>query len=102
MKKIWRYELKATQLQELEVPVGAKFLCAQVKDEKPCVWAEVKVLDYEDEDVKTELETRYIEMYATGDEMVVGMGVDREYIGTFQIEGVDGKTKVLHVYERTS
>lgn len=41
MKTIWKFPLDLTDLQELDIPFGYKFLSAQMQNGKLCLWAEV-------------------------------------------------------------
>ena len=38
MKKIYKYELEITEIQTVEMPVGAEILCVQFQDEALCLW----------------------------------------------------------------
>lgn len=38
MKTIWKTALKASGIQEIDVPAGARFLCAREQHEEICVW----------------------------------------------------------------
>ena len=88
MKTIWKFELKVEDIQRLEMPKDAKILCVQVKQGTPCLWAEV--------DSSAPKEERAIEIFGTGHEIFYDMGIDREYISTFQMhEGA----LVFHAYE---
>lgn len=91
MKTIWKYELPFEEKFEIEIPEGAIILCVQ-RDEKttiPCIWCEVN--PYNNKILRT------FELFGTGHEMPVGMGVERKYIGTYQYQR--GQF-VGHVYER--
>ena len=71
------------------MPQGAEILTVQTQNDEPFIWAMVNT--------KNEMEARVFEMFGTGHEMPVDMGIDRKYIGTFQIakEGL-----VFHLFER--
>jgi hypothetical protein len=89
MKIIYKYELEITSgVQELQVPKNSTILTIQVQNNKPCMWCEV---DKNEE----EIETILIEMFGTGWDIYEGMGVDRKYLQTIQINGF-----VWHYYER--
>jgi len=90
IKTIWKYPIKTTDTQELAVPERAHILCIQVQEGfGPCLWALVNA--------ENKLETRTIETFDTGHPMHVDMGVDRAYIGTYQLHG---GALVFHVFER--
>jgi hypothetical protein len=89
MKTIWKFELDAKNLR-VWMPVGAKLLTAQGQNDQICVWAEV--------DSEADKEEVIFEIFGTGHEILTGMGVDREYIGTAQI--FKGEL-VFHVYRWT-
>lgn len=36
--KIWKQELRIVDTQEIEVPGGARFLCAREQGDQVCVW----------------------------------------------------------------
>lgn len=89
MKTIWKYEVKTTDWFIITMPVGSDILTVQI-DEKtgnPCVWV---LLESEMPD-----EERFFEVFGTGNPINSDMGVDREYIGTYQKEGF-----VWHLFER--
>jgi hypothetical protein len=87
MKTIYKYPLSVSDKQTIKMPVGAQILTVQVQESAPCIWALVES-EKEDED-------RYIEIFGTGRQIHVDMGIDRYYIGTFQ-QG----PFVWHVFER--
>ena len=39
MKKVFKYSLRITDLQSLELPVGAKILCVKLQNDFPFLWA---------------------------------------------------------------
>lgn len=87
MKTIWKFEL--TLHGAIEMPDGANILTVQEQRGVPCIWAEV--------DTNAPMVKRHFDIYGTGHEMKVDMGVERKYIGTFQIQG---GALVFHVFER--
>ena len=89
MKTIWKFELQSEDKQNFEMPLDAEILSVQVQNEKPCLWALV--------DTEEEMETRYFEIFGTGHRVGVDMGVDRKFIGTYQL--LNGSF-VGHVFER--
>lgn len=85
---IWKFELDTVNMQTIEMPYCAKILTVQVQRETPCLWAIV--------DPSLEKEKRHFEIFGTGNPIVEGMGVSREYIGTYQLHDGD---LVYHVFE---
>ncbi len=90
MKTIYKYNLKVTDVQHIQLPAGAKILCVQVQDGEPHLWAEV------DTDAPPEMRT--IEIFGTGHPIPQEMGQDRRYISTFQMKN---GSLVFHAYEYT-
>ncbi|MCI0563622.1 MAG: hypothetical protein MN733_34550 [Nitrososphaera sp.] len=94
MKTIWKYTLEDTDVQEIEVPMGAQFLTVQtqfdspIPIERPCIWA---LVETDAPKVKRE-----IRIYDTGVKIDV-QGL--KYIGTCQLR--NGRL-VLHIFERIS
>jgi hypothetical protein len=86
MRTIYKYELKIVDLQEIELPVGANIISAQVQNGKVYVWAIVN----------TELtpEFRTIIIYGTGNPMYGYSPTTHNFIGTVQ----DGQY-VWHIFE---
>lgn len=74
-KKIFKYQLENTDIQQVEIPIGAEILCIQNQNEKPCIWALVNP-----ENNKTK---RYFEIFGTGHN--VPENGNRKYIGTYQL-----------------
>lgn len=84
---IWKYEIKITNEQTLELPLNAEILIAQRQYDTPCVWVKV-------EERIGQKEKRTIEVFGTGHPM---SDEPRRYIGTIQIAGGG---LVWHVFER--
>lgn len=82
---IYRYELEPNQ--GIDMPVGAKILCVQVKDGRPNLWALV-------DEAETRTVRRNFVVHTTGELFAPGNEV---YLGTFQIK--DGITMVFHIFE---
>ena len=74
-EKIYKYELEVTNVQTIDMPVGAKILCIQLQNFMPCIWALV--------DPDMPKERRTIEIFGTGHD-VPDKG-ERKYIGTYQL-----------------
>lgn len=91
MITIWKYELEFNGMTKLDMPKGATILTVQQdqKTNKPCLWVMV--------DTEEENETRYIELFGTGNEIKYDMGIDRKYIETYQYQRGEF---VGHVFER--
>lgn len=89
-KTIWKFPLKKTDTQNIDIPKGAEILTVQAQGEIPFLWALV--------DPQTEMGNRTIEIFGTGHPVLYDMGVSRKYISTFQLFG---GTLVLHVFEYT-
>ena len=84
MKTIWKFPLAHTMEQEIEMPYGARILCAQRQGVDGCLWAEV--------DPENVPRKRVIRIYGTGHDHDEGA---QSYIGTYQSGAF-----VWHVYER--
>lgn len=85
-KQIWKYIIGPGK-DPILMPEGAEILTVQTQNENACIWALV-----DPGAPKTE---RYFDTYSTGYEIPCDMGIDRKYIGTFQMESL-----VFHVFER--
>jgi len=88
MKTIWKYEIKAEDIQEIEMPVGSQILCVQTQREKPCIWI---LTDTETKDA----ETRKFFTIGTGHDFYQEQD-NCKYIGSFQLH--DGLL-VFHLFE---
>lgn len=91
MKTIYKYEIPMAPGFTLDLPINAEILCVQ-EDQKtgdPCIWAMIDTTAHKAE--------RFFEMFATGHEIHVDMGVERRYIGTVQVENGEF---VGHLFER--
>ena len=86
---IWKFELEVTEKQFIRMPKEAELLSVQTQNETPCLWALVNP--------NNEKEERCFEVFGTGHDMHCDMGIDRKYIGTFQMQkgGL-----VFHLFER--
>lgn len=91
MKTIFKQPLEIADKQRVFLPKGAVILTVQNQRETPCIWFECEST--------AKVEERIFEVFGTGHEMREDMGVDRKYIGTFQI---DRGTLIFHLYERLS
>jgi hypothetical protein len=95
MKTIWKYStLPDNEFQEkftLKMPKGAEILTVQIdqKDNTPSIWVMVET--------DAPMEERYFELYGTGHEIYVDMGIERKYLGTYQYQR---GAFVGHIFER--
>lgn len=91
MKTIWKYDLKFEGIIELQMPKDAKILTVQLdkKTNRPCLWVMV--------DLDAEKESRFIELFGTGEKIPIDISIDRRYIGTYQYQN---GVFIGHVFER--
>jgi hypothetical protein len=91
MKVIYKYETIVTDSFSLLLPRGAEILCVQVdeKSNNPCIWAIV--------DPTQPSWQRYFELFGTGHSIHEDIGIERKYIGTYQLSGGGF---VGHLFER--
>lgn len=85
--RIWKYELKISDHQMIEMPIESEILSVKVQDNELCLWAKV--------DTKRSTETRVIEVFGTGNPVYMDMGVSRRFIETVVMDPF-----VWHVFER--
>lgn len=83
MKTIWKYPLRTTDAQAINMPAGAELLTIQVQNGEPCVWALV--------DPKAPGHFVTLSIYGTGHPV----DTHGEYVGTYQLG--DGAL-VFHVF----
>lgn len=89
MKKIFKYELKVTDTQVLELPYEHRILTVQNQNGNLCLWA---VVDPED----TDTANRTIRIFGTGNDasdLEYYFGGDMEYISTVQMNSL-----VWHIF----
>lgn len=80
MKKvIWKFELNEKGNQQIKLPLDYEILALQTQQGKPCLWVLV--------DPNKPKETEIFEIYGTGHPIHYDMGIDREYVGTWQEQG---------------
>lgn len=89
-KQIFKYTLEVTDKQFISLPKGSEILTIQTQFNEPQLW----VLS---DPSGQEKEERCIEMFGTGKPVYCGMGLDRKYLSTYQLE--EGNY-VFHVFER--
>ena len=86
MKTIWKYHIKTTDVQFLDIPGGAQILSVQVQAGQPCIWALVNP--------DADRRKRHIRICGTGHR------VDERYIGTFVgTYQLNGGSLVFHVFD---
>lgn len=88
-KKIFKYQLKNTDIQDIQLPMHSEILCIQTQHGNPCIWVLVNP--------DNELETRAFEIFGTGHIVNCDTDIQRKYIGTYQVLGGD---LVFHCFER--
>ncbi len=88
-EEIWKFTLEPGTGQKIEMPDGAEILTVQTQNEQAHLWAQV--------DPRAAKCLRTFEVFGTGHSIHYDMGVERKYIGTFQL---GGGALVFHVFER--
>lgn len=88
-KQVWKFELEIKDYQIIRLPKESEILTAQSQNGIPCIWALVKPNNSNEE--------RFFELFGTGHNIHCDMGIDRKYIGTFQL--LNGNL-VYHLFER--
>ena len=88
-KTIWKFQLEVTDKQFIRMPKEAELLSVQTQNETPCLWALVNP--------NSPTEERCFEVFGTGHPVHCDMGIDRKFIGTFQLQG---GVLVFHLFER--
>lgn len=84
MKRIWKAQLAALDVQEIETPKGAEFLCAREQGNEICVWFLCEP--------NAPREKRMIAVVGTGHPAPD----DGSYLGTASL---DGGSLIFHVFE---
>ena len=87
MKRVFKYLLDVTDLQDVRLPQGAKILTAQMQGDQLCLWALV------DQDALHLTEWRRIRIAGTGHEIEAD---SIKYISTVQLHG---GALVYHIFE---
>lgn len=88
-KTIWKFQLNPNDIIFIEMPKNAEILSVQNQKGIPCIWALV--------DPNAEKEERCFEIFGTGYTVLCDMGIDRKFIGTFQMYEAD---LVFHLFEK--
>ena len=86
-RTIWKFRFEIVSPLRLSMPHGAEVLTVQDQDGAGCLWAIVES--------ENKLESRYFEIFGTGQLIHGDMGVERRYVATFQ-----QPPYVWHVFER--
>ena len=84
-KTIWKFPLKTTDEQVVEMPSGAEILSVQTQYGEPCVWAMV--------DPTHKRVAKVFHIFGTGHRIPEA---NRKFIGTYQLEG---GALVFHLFE---
>lgn len=84
-KKIFKYQLDTTDIQQIEMPQGAEILCLHTQNVTPCIWALVNP--------DAPVSKRTFEIFGTGHNIPEA---NRKYIGTYQLRSGD---LVFHCFE---
>ena len=87
MEAIWKQSLECADRQTVELPIGAKVLCVQTQQEKPCLWFITPQTE------SPIVEERTFAIRGTGHRHPQ---IDGRYIGTFQLQA---GSLVFHVFE---
>jgi hypothetical protein len=91
VRAIWKYTLKFTEVQDLDLPLGAELLTVQAQHGQIVLWAIVDI----DEDRKSK---RTFVLATNGAPFLPGSWLHRErYLGTFQL---NAGSFVGHVFEQ--
>lgn len=86
MKTVFKYVLKVTDEQTIQMPLGAKVLSVQNQQDKPCLWALVDPEHPSTESVS-------VAMFGTGNPIEDWQLEGLSFLGTVQINWL-----VLHVF----
>jgi hypothetical protein len=79
-KVIWKFQLKITDVQDIEIPRGSILLSVQTQNEIPCLW----VLIYNTEAEKEVIRLRTI---GTGNQISTEDFNSSVFLGTYQLSG---------------
>jgi len=86
MKRIFKYELKITNTQEVSLPIGAEILSAQYQGNQLCIWVMVN-------DAAEYKRPTVIRIYGTGHKIEE---TNLEYVATVQ----DPNYFVWHIFKQ--
>lgn len=88
-KTIFKYPIINPDNVMFNMPKDAEVLTVQCQDDIPTIWALVNAKELQ-------REHRYFEVFGTGHNIPCGMGIERKYINTFQMN----TGLVFHLFER--
>lgn len=88
MKRIYKYQLAVDDVQEIEMPAGARPIAVQVQHDTPYLWA---IVNHDSNNSKMNVAFR---TYGTGHQMD-DLDEYPAYVGTYQLK--DGML-VFHVF----
>ena len=92
MKTVYKYNLANKNFSNvcaISAPKGAKFVHAGNQNENICIWAEV--------DTDNEMADYQFEIFCTGQEIKVDMGINRKYLYSVMLSNSE---LVFHIYQR--
>lgn len=87
MKSIWKYQIKITDEQIIEVPFGSEFLHIGIQKDIPTIWFIVDTTRQEKETIK-------LRIYGTGHKIPDWISKD-EHIGTIKMSN---DSLIWHVF----
>ena len=88
---IWKYPLKVTDVQDIEIPQGSILISVQSQNEIPCLW----VLIYNSDAEKEVIRLRTV---GTGNAISDDDFDPRDFLGTYQL---NNGSFVGHVFQVT-
>lgn len=91
VKQVWKYPLKLSGCNSLEIPENSIILTVQLQNEQPCMWALVNPY------LKKEI--RSFEIFATGQDIHIEWSWQLQYVNTFQM---NSGSLVFHLFERNN
>lgn len=100
MRTIWQYCLdeylfdekgQATTRPVIPMPAGARVLCVQMQNNRPCIWAGVNTDD--------DLEPRTFQIVGIGNPMPMSENEVLRYVGTYQTSDDYYSGFVFHLFE---
>ena len=91
-KIIYKYQLRVTDHQLVELPEGAEILTIQIQSHQPVLWALVDI----ENAATNKFDDRSIVIIGTGNPIPVKYNKKLQYLDTFQM--ADGRL-IWHVFE---
>jgi hypothetical protein len=83
---IWKFPLRVTDEQAVDMPIGAEILSVQTQHDIPCIWALVNP--------KIKSRPRVFNIFGTGHEVPAEK---LKFVGSFQVADEDG---AFHLFEK--